>query len=377
MSAPAATPESIATRTASIEEGIARIAAAAESFAETSRKNLGDTSKDWETKEAQNGLAVEIKKLLLAAQGPLGAMFDQVQVPVSLMRNATVAGPLAEVDEETYAQTPYSAPYKSPEITAIVKHIMDETWPSIAFMNQYFKENGWKHPVDPTNCPYTFAHRTNGKESWAYIAQFPERQENSNRAMIAQSFDSTWSVGLYPFAEKLAETPSGDDETPLVVDVGGGVGHTSRQIRELCAGIKGRVVLQDRAEVVKDAPHIDGIVAMEHDFFSPQPIKGARIYYLRRILHDWSDPTSIQILRHLAAAMDPKSSRLVIAEQILPTKGVSAESALIDMVLMTITGGERTEKQWDVLLKQAGLKLERVWRAPGTAFGAIEATVAV
>lgn len=190
------------------------------------------------------------------------------------MRNATVAGPLAEVDEETYAQTPYSAPYKSPEITAIVKHIMDETWPSIAFMNQYFKENGWKHPVDPTNCPYTFAHRTNGKESWAYIAQFPERQENSNRAMIAQSFDSTWSVGLYPFAEKLAETPSGDDETPLVVDVGGGVGHTSRQIRELCAGIKGRVVLQDRAEVVKDAPHIDGIVAMEHDFFSPQPIKG-------------------------------------------------------------------------------------------------------
>lgn len=93
MSAPAATPESIATRTASIEEGIARIAAAAESFAETSRKNLGDTSKDWETKEAQNGLAVEIKKLLLAAQGPLGAMFDQVQVVSSSQASPSNSAP--------------------------------------------------------------------------------------------------------------------------------------------------------------------------------------------------------------------------------------------------------------------------------------------
>lgn len=95
--------------------------------------------------------------------------------------------------------------------------------------------------------------------------------------MKAQSFDGVWSVGLYPFAEKLTETPT-DEATPLVVDVGGGAGHTSRKIKELCAGVKGRVVLQDRAEVVADAPQIEGVESMAHDFFAPQPVKGELLF---------------------------------------------------------------------------------------------------
>lgn len=70
---------------------------------------------------------------------------------------------------------------------------------------------------------------------WAHIAKFPERQKNSNRAMKAQSFDGVWSVGLFPFAEKIKELGKETDaSTPLVVDIGGGAGHTSAKIRELC-----------------------------------------------------------------------------------------------------------------------------------------------
>lgn len=68
---------------------------------------------------------------------------------------------------------------------------------------------------------------------WAHIAKFPERQKNSNRAMKAQSFDGVWSVGLFPFAEKIKELGKETDaSTPLVVDIGGGAGHTSAKIRE-------------------------------------------------------------------------------------------------------------------------------------------------
>lgn len=82
---------------------------------------------------------------------------------------------------------------------------------------------------------YTFAHRTEGTEMWAHIAKFPERQKNANRAMKAQSFDGVWSVGLFPFAEKIKELGTKlDASTPLVVDIGGGAGHTSAKIRELC-----------------------------------------------------------------------------------------------------------------------------------------------
>ncbi|KAF9636977.1 putative o-methyltransferase protein [Lasiodiplodia theobromae] len=423
MSAPPATLESLATRTASIQDAIARVGTAAESYAEISRKSLGGDSSVAETTAAQNALVLEAKKLLIQAQGPLGSLFDliqstcqtaaisallevgvfnalpvdgtpmtadelvqKLQVPVEkallvrLLRNVTVTGPLVEVDEETYAQTPFSTLLTNPDLAATYKHIMDEGWPSIAFMTPYFRANGWKQPIDTTNNPYTFAHRTGSKEMWAHIAQFPDRQANSNRAMKARSFDGVWSIGLYPFAERLAElsSPSDNDDTPLVVDVGGGAGHTSKTIRELCAGVKGRIVLQDRAEVVEDAPKIEGVVSMPHDFFEPQPVKGARIYYLRRILHDWADPSCVAILRHLAAAItDPESSRIVIAEQILPTKGVPAESAMIDMLMMTFTGCERTEKQWEELLAQAGLKLEQFHKNPGTLFGAIEARLAV
>lgn len=83
------------------------------------------------------------------------------------------------------------------------------------------------------------------------------------------------------------------------------------------------------------------------------------------------------ILRRIADAMDRElPSRLVIAEQILPTQGVNGESALVDMLMMTFTGMERTEKQWKELLSQAGLKVVQFHRASGTPFGAVEAILA-
>ncbi|KAI7787745.1 o-methyltransferase [Diaporthe eres] len=104
---------------------------------------------------------------------------------------------------------------------------------------------------------------------------------------------------------------------------------------------------------------------------------GAPIYFLRRILHDWADLSSVTILRRIADAMDRElPSRLVIAEQILPTRGISSESALVDMLMMTFTGMERTEQQWEELLAQAGLKAVQFYRAPGTPFGAVEAVLA-
>lgn len=416
MAAPPATPESVARRTASIQDAIARVSSSAEKYAEISEKNIGDPSKAAETATVQNGLALDIRKLLREVQGPMGTMMELVgalvrtaalrsllemgvfstlpadgtpmtvddllqklEVPVEkalivrLLRNAS--GPLVETDTETYAQTPFSAPLTNPDLVATFKHVIDECGPALVLLNEYFRANGFKQPEDPANSPYTFAHRTDGVESWAHISKFPDRQSNSNRAMKAQSFDGVWSVGLYPFAEKLTETPT-DEATPLVVDVGGGAGHTSRKIKDLCAGVKGRVVLQDRAEVVADAPQIEGVESMAHDFFAPQPVKGARVYYLRRIFHDWADPSCIKILKQLADAMDPKTSRVVIAEQILPTEGVSDQSAMFDMVMMTMTGQERTEKQWHELLAQAGLKVEKFYKAPSTPFGAIEARLA-
>lgn len=78
MAAPPATPESVARRTASIQDAIARVSSSAEKYAEISEKNIGDPSKAAETATVQNGLALDIRKLLCEVQGPMGTMMELV-----------------------------------------------------------------------------------------------------------------------------------------------------------------------------------------------------------------------------------------------------------------------------------------------------------
>ena len=54
--------------------------------------------------------------------------------------------------------------------------------------------------------------------------------------------------------------------------------------------------------------------------------------------------------------MSPRS-RLLIADAVVPDIGAPLFNALMDIGLITIGGGERTESEWRELLESAGLKL--------------------
>jgi len=54
-----------------------------------------------------------------------------------------------------------------------------------------------------------------------------------------------------------------------------------------------------------------------HDFFEPQPIQGARVYFVRVVLHDWDDDHAIKILKNLRHVAELES-RLVIVDHITP-----------------------------------------------------------
>ena len=56
---------------------------------------------------------------------------------------------------------------------------------------------------------------------------------------------------------------------------------------------------------------------MEHDFFEEQPVKGADVYLLRWVLHDWSDSYAVRILRALIPALN-KGARVILNETVLP-----------------------------------------------------------
>ena len=102
---------------------------------------------------------------------------------------------------------------------------------------------------------------------------------------------------------------------------------------------------------------------MAYDFLAPQPIKGARAYILKYVLHDWPDPKAVEILNQITAAMKPGYSKLIILENIIPDGAIPMGTAGLDAALMALcAAGERTEGQWRGLLEAAGLVVQSVHR---------------
>lgn len=61
---------------------------------------------------------------------------------------------------------------------------------------------------------------------------------------------------------------------PVLVDIGGNTGQQAARLLSKYPELAGRVVVQDRDEVVNSAPAIKGVQFMAHNFFSPQPVNG-------------------------------------------------------------------------------------------------------
>ncbi|KAL1966237.1 hypothetical protein VTN77DRAFT_4789 [Rasamsonia byssochlamydoides] len=415
-----ASPEEVSLQNAAIRQQLAHVTSLVEEYIEISTLNAGKTltiQEHGEQSRIHTIVVQETYKLLHAIKGPLDTVFCHFEnvahtgavrallemgvfhalpqdgtsktaetlakelnadkeLIIRLMRMATVWGPFKEVVVEEYAHTRYSLVYLVPEVNGIFKVLVDEYQPAKLRFHEFFKLNGWVNPIQDNNSPYTFAHRTGGKNMWEFMGQFPERMKSFNYAMQVQSSAASWAVALYPFKEVLSQFKTTED-TPLVVDIGGGKGHILRQIKELSGGaVKGRFILQERQEVldVISEDELPGIERQEYNFFTPQPLKGAVIYYLRRVFHDWPDAVCVEILKNIAADITDKArQRVVIADDVLPEKGADAEAAWMDLTMMTLAGTERTEKQWRKLLDDAGFRLERTFVGPGTNYAAVEA----
>ena len=91
-------------------------------------------------------------------------------------------------------------------------------------------------------------------------------------------------------------------------------------------------------------------------------LPAARVYYLRNVLHDWSDDKCQLILSQLASAMTPGYSKILLNEHVLPDQGCGIVAAQIDISMMAeLAATERSEGQWHEVAESAGLKIENMW----------------
>jgi len=250
---------------------------------------------------------------------------------------------------------------------------------------EYFASYGGKEPTGPSDNPFTFSWGHPTKNMWEVIAMDEERVRifsSGMRSMNSLAGKYGGPASVYDFSW-VAEVGEKEEGKTLIVDVGGSHGATLKHILETVPAIDPkRCILQDRPEVIEEAVQLDDpalrtIQRIPHDFNDEQPVKGALLYLLRRVLHDYGDVISIHILSRLSAAMprDDPRARVLIMDQVVsdpPTPG----NAAADMVMFNIGGKERTPACFEYIVKEAGMKVVKIHRRPGTEVGVVECALA-
>ncbi|KAI1489332.1 S-adenosyl-L-methionine-dependent methyltransferase [Biscogniauxia mediterranea] len=168
-----------------------------------------------------------------------------------------------------------------------------------------------------------------------------------------------------------------NNQSPLLVDIGGGRGHDLMEFVAQFPDETGPFVLQDQQPVLDSitslSPKIEKRVI---DFFRESPAAGARVYFIKFVLHDFPDKDCAQILNNVRASMSKGHSYLIINDFILPDTGCPLISAEWDLMMLALASGmERTETQWKALLSSAGFAIEGMYQPPGDGQGIIVATL--
>lgn len=79
-------------------------------------------------------------------------------------------------------------------------------------------------------------------------------------------------LDVFPVGEQLCGNI--EAESVFLVDIGGGPGHQCGALKERYPDMRGRIILQDTEDIMKEALFCPGVEAMVHDFWTEQPVKG-------------------------------------------------------------------------------------------------------
>jgi hypothetical protein len=249
-----------------------------------------------------------------------------------------------------------------------------------AKLPQYLKETKYRSPANAHAGPFQYVFGTD--EHWFdWMKSHPSQLDAFNRTMqagVVRDNSARWTQ-IFPVEQKFQQfigANSSVDKGLQLVDVGGGIGHEIHILLDTLPALQGHFILQDLPGVIQsmlpelqtDTAPLQSVQAMPHSFFEPQPITGAHVYFLGRVLHDWPDAEARSILQHIRNAMG-KDSMLLIHDRVLPDglAKVHLSDTVMDLNMMALLSSlERTEAQFRELLVSVGLHLVRVWR-PATA----------
>ncbi|OKL55302.1 hypothetical protein UA08_09459 [Talaromyces atroroseus] len=141
---------------------------------------------------------------------------------------------------------------------------------------EFFRSTGYRNPDDATAGPFQFAYETS--QHWfQWVSDRPAVCQQFNHHMSAyhQGRPSWMDHEFYPVENDLLNLVKPGPNTVLLVDIGGGFGHDLQKFRQKHPSAPGRLIVQDKADVIRQGPiELEKVEFMAHDFFTEQPIKG-------------------------------------------------------------------------------------------------------
>ncbi|KAL9616206.1 MAG: hypothetical protein Q9160_008896 [Pyrenula sp. 1 TL-2023] len=248
--------------------------------------------------------------------------------------------------------------------------VLDELLPAASRMVDAMQR--WPRSQEPSQAGLNIAHN----ESETMFEVFERHPLRAHR--LAQSMKLFTETPVFSLEHTVNNFEWG--LVRKVVDIGGSSGHVSIAIAKAYAYIQ--CVVQDLTSVVdgiEAPPELrDRVVYMAHNFMHEQPIKDADVYFLRWVLHDWSDLYAVKILRALIPALSA-GCRVVINDSCLPGMGeVSLYqqrfARATDLTMRQIQNArERDPEDWRMLLEltDTRFRLERIIRPQGAALSII------
>jgi hypothetical protein len=278
-----------------------------------------------------------------------------------LLRALVAIGAVAENGSDRYSLTPLGEEMR-----------LDRLGPSARFFNAEHHLQSWLHLDHSIRTGERAFDHVYGMRNWDYYATHPEEAVIFDAAMSSITGPASKAVAaLYDFSP-----------FEVVADIGGGDGTLLTEILDRNPSIKGLLFdlpnVVERARKKLDASGLLDRCELVGGSFLEKVPTGASIYIMKTIIHDWEEPAVGTILERCRTAISDSRAPLLLIERVLPEKigPEDMDDLLADLDMLANAGGqERTESEYNALLKTAGFRLERIIPTP-TPFKILESVPA-
>jgi len=283
-------------------------------------------------------------------------ILSDLEILGRILRYLSSVGLIRETGPHTFTANAQTKTLAQPGYRGAIYNYFDNRGPIMQALPDFLAETNYQDINDSTRTPFNKAFSTD-LPLFAWLQTQPKRLDYAQQLMSVKDIGAVPWFSVFHFEEELGSFAGPD----VFVDIGGGFGQQCKRLIDAFPQVKGRVVLQDLSQTLVQLPsQLEGVKTMTHDFFEPQPVKGAKFYYFRNIMHDWPDVKCVAILKQIVQALG-SDSQVLIDEMALPEVGVPWEATTLDIGMMASLGArQRTVEEWHTLLDAAGLHVLRI-----------------